>query len=270
MRPLVAETAERVARLLPGPSVVYGRPSRAAGWLRIDELVGDGGLLLDERLAAMAERGSSRLDVAGSWLLLSATSVVARPLVAALLSEGRVPDLAPANLALHLHRQGWLDRLALRSPAMAVLPADPAVGRPWVTVAPDLAVLRQRLAGGLVSHLHPLVEALRPRTRRGPRALWGLVADACAYAVIGVTHALGRPATWPAEAGALLAAAPALRGTPRHLALEHAGTEHLFLRRSACCFAYRDGGYGFCATCPLLSEAEQQRRLLAALANAEA
>lgn len=269
-RPPVADTVERVARLLPGPSVVHGAPTAGTRWLTIDELTGDDGVLLDRLLARPVGPWSSRVDVAGSWLLLSATSVVARPLVAAFVTEGRVPDLAAANLALHLHEQGWFDELALRSPAMSVLPGDPAVGQPWVTVVGDVELLRQRLAGDLVAHLRPLVEALRPRTRRGARALWGMVADACAYAVINVTQTLHRPAIWPAEAAALLAAAPALRVTPRALAVEHAGAEHLFLRRASCCFAYRAVGYDYCATCPLLSEAEQERRLHAALVTVNA
>lgn len=260
----VAETVERVARLLPGPSVVYRPPDGAPRWLRIQDLVADDGALLDRQLAELARRRRAGLDVAGSSLLVTATSVLARPLLAALVTERRVPALT--DVALQVHRQGWFQRLALQSPEMAVLPGDPAVGSPGVVAVADLEALRRQLVDELLTHLRPLVEALRPRSHRGPYALWGVVADVTAIALVGVAHAVRRPDSWPEELAALLDAAPALRARPQAVAYAHGRGEGAFLRRSACCLAYKgDGGLDYCATCPLVPHPEQERRMRAAL-----
>ena len=112
-------------------------------------------------------------------------------------------------------------------------------------------------------HLALLVARLAERrVRRGPRALWGLVANGSAAALLAEAQAAGLPA------GHRPAARPAARRPRRPLpapAVLQAGPDghpRLVRRRVTCCLNYTVAGQP-CATCPLLPPAETRRRLLA-------
>ncbi|GAA4994586.1 hypothetical protein GCM10025734_24640 [Kitasatospora paranensis] len=78
--------------------------------------------------------------------------------------------------------------LAVRPVESVVLPGDPPAsaaavggraraGGADVRVVPDEAALRAELLAAVAEHLAPVVAAFRPRVRRGPRTLWGMVTD---------------------------------------------------------------------------------------------
>ena len=150
-------------------------------WLAADDLLGPVPLELDLQLELAGERlGSDSLAVTASSLLEGYAWALARPLFAALAAGGPAPDLAAGNVLLAF-AGGRLAEVAVRDPAPPPGGAAGAVAR---LVGDHLALLVARLA--------------ERRVRRGPRALWGLVANGCAAAVLAETEAAGQPcATCP-------------------------------------------------------------------------
>jgi hypothetical protein len=111
-------------------------------------------------------------------------------------------------------------------------------------------------------HLAVLVARLAERrVRRGPRALWGLVANGCAAALLEEARLAGLPA---GRAGGLLDQLLGSPGRPLPVpALLRVGAgdaARLVRRRVTCCLDYTVAARP-CATCPLLPPAETRRRL---------
>ncbi len=215
-------------------------------WLAADDLLGPVPLELDLQLKLAGERlGSDSLAVTASALLEGYAWALARPLFAALAAGGPAPDLAAGNVLLAF-AEGRLAEVAVREPAAPPGGAAGAVAR---LVGDHLALLVARLA--------------ERRVRRGPRALWGLVANGCAAAVLAEAQAAGLPAGATGRLlGQLLDAPGRPLPAPAVLQTGPDGQPRLVRRRVTCCLNYTVAGQP-CATCPLLPPAETRRRLLA-------
>ena len=215
-------------------------------WLAADDLLGPVPLELDLQLKLAGERlGSDSLAVTASALLEGYAWALARPLFAALAAGGPAPDLAAGNVLLAF-AEGRLAEVAVREPAPPPGGAAGAVAR---LVGDHLALLVARLA--------------ERRVRRGPRALWGLVANGCAAAVLAEAQAAGLPAGATGRLlGQLLDAPGRPLPAPAVLQAGPDGQPRLVRRRVTCCLNYTVAGQP-CATCPLLPPAETRRRLLA-------
>ena len=214
-------------------------------WLAADDLLGPVPLELDLQLKLAGERlGSDSLAVTASALLEGYAWALARPLFAALAAGGPAPDLAAGNVLLAF-AGGRLAEVAVRSPAPPPGGAAGAVAR---LVGDQLALLVARLAEW--------------RVRRGPRALWGLVANGCAAAVLAEAQAAGLPAGATGRLlGQLLDAPGRPLPAPAVLQTGPDGQPRLVRRRVTCCLNFTVAGQP-CATCPLLPPAETRRRLL--------
>ena len=215
------------------------------GWIRCADLVAAGSAELDRHLAIVAERQrTARPSVTASLLLERHAWALATVAFESLLGEGLLPELAAANVAVHLDGDGFASALLLEDPLLE--PVAPA------------AALEPLARGLLTAHLLPLVECLAERDlHRGRRALRCLVVDALAAGIAGAARP-GRTGT--AEAAALVVALAAILGSPSrlHPRLLPAGGG-LVRTRSVCCLLHTERG-GHCATCPHLSDAETVRR----------
>lgn len=215
-------------------------------WLAAEDLLGPVPLELDLQLKLTAGRlGSGQLAVAASALLEGYAWTLGRPLFAALAGGRPAPDLAAANVRLAF-ADGRLAEVAVGDPA------PPAGGGPGAVA---------RLVDG---HLALLVARLAERrVRRGPRALWGLVANGCAAALLEEARLAGLPEE---RAGGLLDQLLESPGRPLPapplLRVAAGDAARLVRRRVTCCLNYTVAAQP-CATCPLLPPAETRRRLAA-------
>lgn len=163
---------------------------------------------------------STSLLVSGPWYL-----------------TGRVPRLTPDRL--------WADP---DTGAIAVVPGEFHEPRP--PEGPEA------VRAAVVEYARPLLHAFGPRTRRGPRALWGMTEDDL---VSGIWY-LGR--TLGEEARAMLVADTLVPGGAGFRTLRDAsGRRHPIRTRAGCCLYYTIRPTETCLTCPRLGDTERLRRL---------
>lgn len=260
----LAATLARLAGRVPGEEqsleLCAGRP-RGAGWhTRAGALAP---ATLEDLLARTGRHAGTRLRaVQGTWLLEAYAGGIAAAGAATALAEDRLPDPAPAHVALRIGGEGVVTAVALAG-AFGALSGDGDAGHRDVTVLADRAALWRWWRRRLVAHLDPLVAALCAVTGRGPRALWACVEDACSGALHELGGALDRTERARADAALLLGAEPPLRGPAAFTALAWSGGVRTVRHRNGCCLSrLREGRDGrACFTCPLTTAAERVRRL---------
>ncbi|WP_405362293.1 iron-sulfur protein [Kitasatospora sp. NBC_00085] len=255
-------------------------PTRAQGWYSAAELAADP-TALEAALAGeatriapvAAEHGTApRPHVAASRLLhhylWSVCVLIAGPWHLA----RRVPVIDGSDLWLHAPT----GVLALRPRAHVTLPGEDE--------------LRAELRAAVVTHVEPLLTAFAAPTRRGARALWGMVTDDLASAIwylgrmldaqAGVTAPAGGAggaggaagageAVATGEAEAVAAAGAVLPGGTQPLLGAAAfrtlcgpdGRSHPTRTRLGCCLYYAIRPDSACVTCPRTPDEERLQRL---------
>ncbi|MFB7471913.1 (2Fe-2S)-binding protein [Kitasatospora sp. NPDC056184] len=237
-------------------------PDRARDWYSAAELAGDPEALARAlageaaRIAPVAaEHGTApRPHVAASRLLhhylWSLCVLIAGPWHLA----RRVPSIDGADVWLHAPTGD----LALRPRAYVTLTGEDE--------------LRAELRAAVVAHAEPLLTAFAAPTRRGTRALWGMVTDDLASAVWYLGKRLDACAPGPGPVGedAAVAAAGAvlpggtdpLPGAAGFRLLRGAdGRDHHTRTRLGCCLYYAVEPARACLTCPRTGDEERLRRL---------
>jgi hypothetical protein len=269
----LAATLARIAPALPRWPARLGPPD-GPGWTRYDELLDE--TVLRARLA------DAEVGLGGGSALATQTTVgrIAGPpvmlMAAAVFTDRRLPVLDAEQIALRWTSGEGADRadaVAFDRPGLLVLPGDPAVAAPGVSVVPDVAALQAALTAQVYRLFEPLVDAASVLGRRGRRALWQAVADRVAVGFLLTGKHVGQAARARAETDQTLAAAPRqLRLAVDWLPVEHGGTVELFKRKSVCCLYYKALGYRdvYCSTCPLIPREESVSRLQARLADRDA
>jgi hypothetical protein len=270
---LLAETIARVTAL---DNYLYTDVGDLeAGWVRADELARADSSHLDQGLALSVARypGAER-RVAGAFFIGHYVWYLTVAAIGSYLSERRVPDLAPTNVALRYGTFTWeengeageSERIDVRflSGRFAALPDDPAVDHPDARIMSDEVALREWLRLTMEAHTEPLVEAIAARTRLGRRAQWNLVADSCASLFSHAGQHLQAAERARAE-GLVFIKAPGSPMRPSHTSfttLECNGHQDTFVERGGCCLYYRVAEGQNCLTCPLQPEEERKQRLL--------
>ena len=173
---------------------------------------------------------------------------------------GRVPRIHPEDVRLDLTTGVF--EISPR-PDLTCLPGDPAAAFPGALTAPHEEVLRAELRVAVADHMGPLLSAIAPHIRRGPRALWGMVTDDLVSGIWYLGRMLGEEADAVRAATALLpsAVAPFPGGAEfRHLTGSD-GRQHTTRTRMGCCMYYTIRPAEACATCPRTCDAERLRRI---------
>jgi hypothetical protein len=175
----------RLAAVHPALRIRTGEAPADGGWVRGSALAADPRAVqamidLDSRAGARDHGVPLRPDVAAGFSLRRYVWPVALAFTVPWFLERRVPRLPPDRVAINRST----GELAVRPVELVVLPDDPLAPAdapdrtgPAVRVVPDGAALRAELRAALAEHLAPVLAAFRPRVRRGPRTLWGMVTD---------------------------------------------------------------------------------------------
>ncbi|MGX2998782.1 (2Fe-2S)-binding protein [Streptomyces sp. JNUCC 64] len=173
--------------------------------------------------------------------------------------ERRVPRVRPRDLRI----SRTSDTYEIVPAAFSCLPDDPAAALPGARVLPHGDALRAEVRAALADHVRPLLAAIGPRLRRGPRALWGMVSDDLVSAVwyVGRTH--GDEARGVREAERLLPGSlpPYPGGAAFRTLTTRDGREHTTRTRVGCCLYYTIRPAEACSTCPRTGDAERVRRI---------
>jgi hypothetical protein len=245
----LAETYRRLVRLCEALRVTVldgAPPADPAGgtWLSAAELAAS-----PQAVEAAVDGASARIlaehgrsappHVAASRLLhdhlWSASLLVSGPWYL----TGRVTRLSPDRL--------WAQPA---TGALALVPDD--VREPRAPDGPEA------LRAAVAAYARPLLHAFGARTRRGPRALWGMAEDDLVSGIWYLGRALGE------EARALLVADSVVPGGAGFRSLRAAsGRSYPTRTRAGCCLYYTIRPVDTCLTCPRLGDAERLRRLAA-------
>jgi hypothetical protein len=263
------ETLARVCAGNPYVKIQHGPPE---GWLGAAALVADGAPHLDRLLAQVgAEAETERSDVMASFFFGGYGWLLASIGVGCFLVDRRVPSLAAEDVAFRFEKTGHAAEAALFSNRLTVLPDDPTVGDPAVTVVPNVPTLRAALRRVPEAHLAPVVAAVRARAPLGTRALWLSVADDIAGSVVEHGKGEDQPvAALREEIAALVGAAGAAwRGRTGVIEIEADGRREAFMARASCCLNDKLAASAHCVTCPLVPAEERYRRLQAYMAEQE-
>jgi hypothetical protein len=240
---LLAGTLTRVAGLrstwclLPAPTSGAWLPANAVP----DLLEG----LLDQ--VARHYRAPD-LTVAGSFWIGGYAARLAGPTLAAMITEGRVPDISADNLLLRFDQRGYVSEAALRRPTWAG-GGDPAP----VRVSGGRPSLRRYAHDRLIGqHLERLAEPLTRLMRRTDRAFRASVSDACANAFLRIAKAGADPTLCRIEATAFADLAPPQSPRAQLISRPDRDVLPIGLRRVGCCLAFRVPTMGPCTSCPHL------------------
>ncbi|MGP3988344.1 iron-sulfur protein [Streptomyces sp. 3N207] len=204
---------------------------------------------------------TARRHVAASRALHGYAWSVALLMSGAWYLERRVPRIRPGDV-----------RVDLETGAVEVTPgqtfsclADDEATRdsPGARALVDEEALRAELRSAVADHLRPLLGAIEPEVRRGPRALWGMVEDDLVSGLWYLGRMLGQEEDAARAATELLPGPvpPFPGGAGFRRLTDSSGRSHLTRTRLGCCLYYTIGTAQPCLTCPRTSDAERLRRL---------
>jgi hypothetical protein len=255
----------------PRLDTTYRQLARDCEALRLELAERDGGLsshrlatdpaALAAVLDAESERiGTARRDVAASRFLHHYLWSVCLLFCGPWYLTRRVPRIGRTSLRVDPVTGTF--RLAVPT-RFACLPADPAVGERGVRAVAHQAALRAELRTAVAAHVGPVLTAVAPWARRGPRACWGMATDDLASAIWYLGRVRGEEAHAVREAEAVLpGATPPFPGAAAFRALhDPSGRPHHTRTRLGCCMYYAAGPGEACLTCPRTPDTERVRRL---------
>lgn len=203
-----------------------------------------------------------RRDVAASRALHDYLWSVSLLMSGAWYLERRVPRIRPAEIRLEL-ATGMFEVTA--GSGFVCLPGDPAAGSPspGIRVVGDEEALRAELRAAVVDHMRPLLAAIGPYARRGPRALWGMAADDLVSGIWYLGRVLGQEERAVSAATELLptAMAPFPGAADFRRLAGREGRTYPTRTRLGCCLYYALDAAQPCGTCPRTCDAERVRRL---------
>ncbi|MGW6915251.1 iron-sulfur protein [Kitasatospora sp. NPDC054939] len=234
-------------------------PSRRQGWYSAAELIRDpdalAAVLAGEAARIAADHGKEpRPHVSASRLLHHYVWTFCLLVGGPWYLDRRVPSITPESIWLH----AATGDLALRPRGYTALPGDPA----GVIVAGE-DELRAELRTAVVTHVEPLLEAFAKPTKRGTRALWGMVTDDLASAVWYLGRMLGEEEASVAAATAVLPGGtlPMPGAADFRILTGPTGRTHHTRTRLGCCLYYAVQADAACLTCPRTCDEDRVERL---------
>ncbi|MFD5562858.1 iron-sulfur protein [Kitasatospora griseola] len=240
----------RLTELFPDLRIHSAAPRTDPDWttaaaLATDPAALDATIAFDERLGLKLYGAPTRPDVTAGFSLHRYAWPVALAFTLPWFLERRVPVLPVEQISINRAN----GELTARPLAFHCLPDDPAASHPDALVAPDRPALDTALRAALADHLAPVLDAFRPRVRRGPRTLWALVTDDVVDGLWYLSTLLDEEPRAVAELTALLpgdASSAPFVGAPGFR--EEGG--HRTRTRVSCCLFYTVRPTEPCFSCP--------------------
>ncbi len=155
-----------------------------AGWRTVDDLVADDAAALRALHGRLVADGTPP-KTAATYLAGWTGGIIAEAVGFALATAGAGFVLDADRLAVHQHREGWLDGLDPgEPPAVLVVAGHPWAGQPGVEVVDTAETLVSRTVDALVTACAPLVDACRSLAAVGRAGLWNEVGDGLGTAAV--------------------------------------------------------------------------------------
>lgn len=225
-------------------------------WWSLTSAAEQAGAWHDELAAARGDRRAAAAFLA-AWLAQAPALGVGLPAV----FGGLAPLLPLGQPWVHRHADGWFDRHAIE-------PLDMVEG--------DLPDVLAGAAAHTAALTAPVVDAVCALLPVGPAAVWGSVVDALCGHALRSARQLRRPERDVWERCQVIIdemqrIEPVLRRRPTSFPVTWSGGIAHYLVRGTCCLHYRTcdapdrDGDGYCATCPLRTDASRTARLRAHL-----
>ncbi|WP_327327448.1 (2Fe-2S)-binding protein [Streptomyces sp. NBC_01210] len=263
---VLASTYQRLTAVCESLSVDVVAPvSQAAqGWADGSELAERPEFLdafLDAEAWRIQERHAHtvRRDVAASRALHDYLWSVCLLMSGPWFLDRRVPRIRPRDVRISLTTGAF----GIVPGGFACLPDDPAAGLPGARVRAHEEALRAELRAAVANHVRPLLAAIGPQVRRGPRALWGMVGDDLVSGIWYLGRMLDQEEHAVRAAGELLPGPvpPFPGGADFRRLTGREGQSYLTRTRLGCCLYYAIRPAEACGTCPRTCDSERLRRL---------
>lgn len=259
---LLTSTYQRLGALSPTLNLHVAPPASGVGqdWADLGE-VARHPQVLEALLEAETARYATppRPDVVASRVLHRLLWSTCLLLSGPWYLERRVPRLRPEDVRISRRDEAW----HVVPGGFACLPDDPAASLPGAVPVAGEDALHHELRTAAADQARPLIAALGPRLRRGPRALWGMVEDDLVSGIWHLGRATGEEEKAVAAAGELLPSPvppfPAGAGFRRLRGGD--GTSYPTRTRAGCCLYYAISPDEACATCPRTGDAERLARI---------
>lgn len=260
------EAYTRLSGVFPGLTVTEGAPRSGEGWVTAAGLAAGGPDLdaflgWDEEQVLRDYGQPGRPDVVAGFGLHRYVWPACLLVTVPWFLLRRVPRLPVGDVSFQRAR----GRMTVRVTRFHCLPDDPAAGLPGAQVVSGEEELRGAVREAVAEHVGPVLDAFRRRTRRGSRALWGMVADDVSEGLWHIGALLGEEERALAELSALLpgAVAPYPVGAGFRELTGPDGERLATRDRASCCLFYTLRPQETCATCPRTCDTERLRRRLA-------
>ncbi|WP_249374669.1 iron-sulfur protein [Streptomyces sp. I05A-00742] len=253
----------RLTEVHPALRVVCAPPRAGKGWITAAQLAAGGSAVdaftaRDREQALLGYGRPLRPDVAAGLGLYRYAWSVSLLLTLPWFLHRRVPLLPFPAVSVHRAR----GTVSLAPTGFACLPGDPVAVRPDAVPVADEAALRKVVREGVAGQVGPVLEGFRGRTRRGTRALWGLMTDAATESLWRLARLLGEEARAGRELRLLLPGdtAPFAGGAAFRELTVPGGGSVLTRDRASCCLVYTARPTS-CLTCPRTHDADRITRL---------
>lgn len=161
---------DRWAEHDPGGEPAPGR------WMSVADVVADGCRWLRDLHPTVMSEFAAPPDTAATYLAGWYAGALADVVGYGLATAGAGMVLRPEAVRLHVHPDGWVDRIELASPRAVVPGGHPWSGRPDVDLG-DADEMLRRCVATLIEIVTPIVDGCHGLARVGRVGLWNEVAD---------------------------------------------------------------------------------------------
>jgi ferric iron reductase protein FhuF len=240
--------------------VEIGQP-RGPGWIPGTALMTAREGPFQALLARIGERlqTADRRTIAASFALRYGWS--AGVAMAPYLLYTCVPNITLDNVSFKFNENGSFERAALHHPEGVMLPQDGMAPHPSIQWLSSPQALLEWLRTSLMQQAQPIVDALYEWSHFSMRGIWGMITSAWGSQFIHIFGEIGE------QTQGLSCVRQFFEGNdvvsqmqPQFYPVTYQHVTHVYHRGASCCRYYLVRQEQYCASCPLISQAERLQR----------